>query len=95
VLTHGRPRAAGDCDVLLDIQGDLEARLRLPVDVVAMDGAPPDLLHRILRDGVLVHESDHGRRIAFELKARNEFFDLQFAERNAARNDAEPRRHSP
>ena len=41
-----------------------------------MNKAPVDLVHRILRDGRLVFEGDHGARVAFEVKARNEYFDL-------------------
>lgn len=41
-----------------------------------MNGAGPDLLRRILRDGEVVWESDHRRRLEFEVQARNEYFDL-------------------
>lgn len=43
---------------------------------MAANGAAPDLLHRVLRDGVLVHENDHAQRIQFEVRARNEYWDL-------------------
>ncbi|HYQ18737.1 MAG TPA: nucleotidyltransferase domain-containing protein [Polyangiaceae bacterium] len=46
------------------------------VQIVVMNGAPPDLIHRILRDGVLVVERDKSRRVAFEVQARNQYFDL-------------------
>lgn len=77
VLTAGAPRALDAYERVLDIQDALEQRLARPVDVVPMDDAPVDLLHRILRDGIVVHESDHRRRVFFELKARNEYFDMQ------------------
>jgi hypothetical protein len=35
-----------------------------------------DLVHRILVEGILVHERDRSRRIAFEVRARNEYFDM-------------------
>ena len=41
-----------------------------------MNGAPVDLVHRILRDGRLLVERDRSARIAFEVRARNEYFDL-------------------
>jgi predicted nucleotidyltransferase len=47
-----------------------------PVDVVALDHAPVDLVARVLRDGILVLESDRERRIEFEVAARNAYFDL-------------------
>jgi predicted nucleotidyltransferase len=61
----------------LDIEADLERMLGLPVQVVILNQAPVDLVHRVLRDGKLLIDRDPSRRIRFEVKARNEFFDLQ------------------
>ena len=63
--------------LLLDLEGELEARLRLPVQVVVLNRAPVDLVHRVLRDGRLVADLDRPARIRFEVRARNEFFDLE------------------
>ena len=80
VLCGGRPRSIDEYP--FELQVALERRLGHPVDLVVMNGAPPDLLMRILRDGVLVLERDHAARIEFEVQARNEYFDLQpFLER--------------
>jgi hypothetical protein len=46
------------------------------VDLVVVNRAPPDLVHRILRDGERVFERDASARIQFEIRARNEYFDL-------------------
>lgn len=46
------------------------------VDVVLMNEAPADLVHRVLRDGVLAFEGDRSSRIDFEVRSRNEYFDL-------------------
>lgn len=54
----------------------LSKRLGPPVQIIVMNSAPPDLVHRILRDGVLVTESDANAGIAFEVQARNVYFDL-------------------
>ena len=59
------------------VEGDLEALLGARVQVVAMNGAPCDLVHRVLRDGVLVAENNRSARIGFEVRARNEYFDLE------------------
>lgn len=59
------------------IEDALEARLRRPVQAVVLNAAPPDLVHRVLRDGILVHETDSSARIRFEVAARNAYFDLQ------------------
>lgn len=58
------------------LEGRLELALRLTVQVVVMNSAPPDLVHRILRDGILCLDRDRRARIRFEVKARNEYFDL-------------------
>ncbi|MEI9940071.1 MAG: nucleotidyltransferase domain-containing protein [Pseudomonadota bacterium] len=57
-------------------EADLAEELARPVQVIAMNRAPADLVHRILRDGILVLEKDKSRRIAFEVRSRNEYFDL-------------------
>jgi predicted nucleotidyltransferase len=58
------------------IQADLSERLGRDVDVVVLNDAPVDLVHRVLRDGVLLFDIDKSVRIAFEVRARNEYFDL-------------------
>ena len=55
---------------------ELESLLGRRVDMVVLNDAPPDLVHRVLRDGVLAFEADRHARIAFEMRARNEYFDL-------------------
>lgn len=61
---------------LLDFEGVLERAVGCPVQVVVLNTAPVDLVHRVLRDGRLVLERDRSARIRFEVKARNEYFDL-------------------
>ncbi len=46
------------------------------VDLVVLNHAPVDLVHRVLRDGLLLLERDRSARIRFEVDARNEYFDL-------------------
>jgi hypothetical protein len=58
------------------IRAELEALTGRAVDLIDLHRAPPDLVHRILRDGVLLLERNPSARIAFEVKARNEYFDL-------------------
>jgi predicted nucleotidyltransferase len=76
LLRGGAPAALARSDYVAAVQGDLEGALRKAVDVVVANGAAPDLLFRVLRDGVLVHEVDHERRILFEVAVRNEYWDL-------------------
>lgn len=59
-----------------DLAAALEARLRRPVEIVVLNRAPADLVHRVLRDGIIILERDRSARIRFEVKARNEYFNL-------------------
>jgi predicted nucleotidyltransferase len=60
----------------LDLEGRLEHALGRPVQVVVLNRAPADLVHRVLRDGRLLLERDRAARIRFEVERRNEYFDL-------------------
>ena len=70
---RGTERAGSDVDVaillredppptldglMLDLQDDLAGELGRPVDLVVMNRAPADLVHRVLRDGELLVEND-------------------------------------
>lgn len=70
------PAPDGLAGLPLDLEGALERVLRRPVQVVDVERAPADLVHRILRDGILVFEADRSRRISVEVRRRNEYFDL-------------------
>jgi len=61
----------------LDLEGDLESALGLPVQLVVLNRAPVDLIVRVLRDGKLLVDLDRSRRIQFEVDSRNEFWDLE------------------
>jgi predicted nucleotidyltransferase len=91
-VARGTPRPTSDVDVAvlypgeppatlaglpLDLEVELERLLGAPVQVVVLNRAPVDLIHRVLRDGALLVDRDPATRIRFEVKARNEFFDLQ------------------
>ncbi|MBW1687147.1 MAG: nucleotidyltransferase domain-containing protein [Deltaproteobacteria bacterium] len=60
----------------LALEAELEKQLALPVQVVVLNTAPVDLVHRVLRDGLLLIDLDPSARIRFEVKSRNEYFDL-------------------
>lgn len=60
----------------LDTEADLERLLGRPVQAIVLNTAPPDLIHRVLRDGELLLDRDRSRRIRFEVDARNRYFDL-------------------
>jgi predicted nucleotidyltransferase len=60
----------------LDLADDLSAAAGRPVDLVVLNRAPVDLVHRVLRDGVLLLDLNPSARIRFEVRARNQYFDL-------------------
>ena len=62
--------------VARDVEDAVERALRIPVEAVVLNGAPADLVHRVLRDGILVLDRDRAARLCFEVRARNEYFDL-------------------
>lgn len=59
-----------------ELQDRLTTELQLPVDLIVLNHAPSDLVHRVLNDGVVVFERDRSARVAFEVQRRNEYFDL-------------------
>ena len=58
------------------LSAELCSLLGREVDVVVLNTAPADLVHRVLRDGRILLELDRKKRIAFEVRARNEYFDM-------------------
>lgn len=60
----------------LDLAEALTVELGREADVVLLNDAPVDLVARVLRDGRLLVERDRSARIRFEVRARNEYFDL-------------------
>lgn len=90
-LARGEARADSDVDVAVlfaetppatllgpvaTLQNELEAAIHRDVDLIVLNRAGPDLIHRILRDGELLIENDRAHRIRFEVDARNRYFDL-------------------
>lgn len=72
----GTRRVVEHLDRLALLQDHLQQRLGQDVDLVALDTASPDLVHRVLTDKIVVFESDVGTRVEFEVRAHNEYFDL-------------------
>jgi predicted nucleotidyltransferase len=60
-----------------DLAHALEELLGGRVDLAILNHAPVDLVHRVLRDGILVCDASRSARIRFEVRARNEYFDLE------------------
>jgi uncharacterized protein len=60
----------------VELSNTLERHLERLVDLVILNRASVDLIHRVLRDGILLHDRDPAARIRFEVQARNAYFDL-------------------
>ncbi len=63
-------------DLRSTLEGLLENALGRRVQIVVLNQAPVDLIHRVLRDGRVLVDRDRAVRIGFEVRARNEYFDL-------------------
>jgi len=74
LFTHDPPRTLDGLG--FDIGAAIEEHVELPVDLVVLNRAPVELVHYVLRDGQLVYETDAAARVAFEVRARAEYFDL-------------------
>jgi predicted nucleotidyltransferase len=61
----------------LGVADELQRTLGRRVDLIILNRAPADLVHRVLRDGILVCEPSRSARIRFEVRLRNEYFDLE------------------
>lgn len=89
---RGTARPDSDLDLGILLRARQEPRLRdaarrvealveplvgIRVEAVILNGAAPDLVHRVMRDGLLVLDRDKPARLDFEVRARNEYFDLE------------------
>ena len=72
------------------LEGDLETALGKVVQVIVLDTAPIDLIHRVLTDGKLVFERDRSARIRFEVRARAEYLDFEPVLRRYRKQEPRP-----
>lgn len=90
-VARGTDRADSDIDVAVlyletppqtlagrpfALEAELSENLGRPVQIIVLNDAPADLVHRVLRDGKLLLEKDASCRIAFEVRMRNLYWDL-------------------
>ena len=61
----------------LDLAMRIEERTGRPVQIGILNRAPCDLAHRVRRDGRILIDRDRRRRVAWEVKSRNEYFDMK------------------
>lgn len=89
VLLDNEP-PTGFAGLHLDLQADLAMALGHDVDLIVLNRAPPDLIHRVLRDGKLIVDLDPSCRIRFEVRARSQYLDLLPALREYRKQRATP-----
>jgi len=58
------------------LEAALSLKLHRPVQIIVLNDAPADLVHRVLRDGLIILEKDAARRVEFEVRSRNLYWDL-------------------
>lgn len=71
--TKSEPTLAAQPYVL---EAELERALGREVDLVELNRAPPDLIHYVLRDGVVLLDRDPAFRVRCEVHARAIYLDL-------------------
>jgi hypothetical protein len=74
---HAYPPASHPVPTILELEADLARQLRREVQVVDLRSASPDLVVRILRDKIVLVDRDRSARISFEVRLRNEYWDLK------------------
>lgn len=95
-VLRGRRPTGTLADIPDELVATLESVTNRRIDLVVVDHADPELVHHVLRDGILVADRDRATRIEFEVRKRNEYFDVmpfRSAYRRAALERA--RRTSP
>ena len=76
-VLYADPPAKTFDELPLALEERLESRLGRQVEVVVLNHASADLIHHVLKDGRLLIDLAPSSRIQFEVRARNEYFDLQ------------------
>jgi len=71
------PRTLAGIGKVFNLEEELTEITGLPIQIVALNHAPVDLIVRVLRDGKLLLGQDSLRRVDFEVRSRNEFWDLE------------------
>lgn len=71
------PRTLAGIGQVFGLEEDLVEATGLPVQVVNLNQAPLELIIRVLRDGKLLVDREPLRRIDFEVRSRNEYWDFE------------------
>jgi hypothetical protein len=69
------PRALESC--LAALRAELEFLVAAPVQLVVLNHAPPDQVMKVLREDRLLLNQDPPRRVEFEVRTRQEYWDME------------------
>lgn len=61
----------------LGLQVGLESKVDFPVDVHDFDALPVDLQFRVVSEGKVLTDRDHGARLRRHVKAQMEYYDFK------------------
>ena len=75
LLSEDPPRTLAG--LKLDLESELELALRVSVQLVVLNRVPSELAVTVFREGKLLVERDRARRLEFEVRKRNEFWDIE------------------
>lgn len=71
------PRTLSGIEQVYNLEQELTELTDLPIQVVNLNDASVDLIIRVLRDEKLLIGHDSLHRVHFEVRSRNEFWDLE------------------
>jgi uncharacterized protein len=69
----------GMADRGLELEGRLERALGRQVQVVVLNHAPADLVHNVLRHGLVIHSRDEPARVHFYVEHARRWYDMAAA----------------
>jgi uncharacterized protein len=61
----------------LGLLTDLDQLVEQEIQITLLNHAPPLLAYQVLQEGILLHERSTAERVAFQVKALREYFDIQ------------------
>ncbi|MFH1968000.1 MAG: nucleotidyltransferase domain-containing protein [bacterium] len=73
-----KARVSDFFDERLELISEISQALGKEADILVLNSTPPFLKYVVLKEGKLIFSRDESKRIDFELKTTNEYFDFRF-----------------
>jgi uncharacterized protein len=77
VLLDPTAETEADLDRQITLLTDLTQLAELEVQLTLLNDVPPLLAYEVIREGILLHQRSGAERVAFQVKAMKEYFDIQ------------------